>query len=66
MDNNQYIDDLEIKAKFRYEVAREYGISVKTLNRWIKSYNLSIPKGIINPHLLRILYAKFGPPRSPK
>jgi hypothetical protein len=66
MDNNQDIDDLAIKAKFRYKVAREYGISVKTLNRWIKHYNLNIPKGIINPHLLKILYVKFGPPGNQK
>jgi hypothetical protein len=66
MDNYKDINDLSIKAKFRYEVAMEYGISVKTLNRWIKSYNLSIPKGIINPHLLKILYVKFGPPGNQK
>jgi hypothetical protein len=33
MGHNQNVDDLALKAKFGNEVADEYGISVRTLNR---------------------------------
>jgi hypothetical protein len=51
-----------LKAKTRKEVALEFGISEKTLGRWIKKSNLSIPSGLINPFHLDIIYETFGVP----
>jgi transcriptional regulator with XRE-family HTH domain len=50
------------KAKTRKEVAGEFGISEKTLSRWLKKSNLNIPSGLINPFHLRIIYGTFGVP----
>jgi hypothetical protein len=37
------------KAKSRQEIAQEYGISARTLCRWIKKNQLLIPNGLISP-----------------
>jgi len=42
-------------------VAREYGVSVKILNRWLVEKKLDIPRGIICPSDLRIIYSTLGP-----
>lgn len=66
MVNNANIDDLALKAKFRKEVADEYGISIRTLNHWIKKANLNIPNGLIDPYHLKTLYKTFDVPRNLK
>lgn len=48
------------KAKSRQEIAEEFGISVKTLSRWILKEKLQIPKGLICPKDQEIIYEKFG------
>jgi hypothetical protein len=58
------METLVLKAKTRQEVAREYGISVKTLNRWIKKENLKISPGLIYPNQVRIIYETFGIPSN--
>jgi hypothetical protein len=55
---------LVLKAKTRKEVANEYGVSLKTLNRWFKKENLQIPNGLIYPINLRIIYETFGSPSN--
>jgi hypothetical protein len=52
-----------LKAKSRQEVAAEYGISVRTLNRWFKKVNLDIPSGLIDPLHSEIIYQAFGKPK---
>jgi len=42
-------------AKTRKEVAKEYGISERTLYRWFKKANLYIPPGLIDPYHLQII-----------
>ncbi len=61
MDSNTYFNDLMAKPKYRTELAVEYRISVRTLNRWIKRANLDIPHGLIDPYNLRIIYKKIRP-----
>jgi len=51
-------------AKTRQEIANEYAISVRTLNRWIKRANLCIPKGLVDPYHLTIIYKTFGVPKK--
>ena len=63
MVNDANIDALELNAKLRSEIAGEYGISVKTLNRWIKNTNLVIPHGLIDPFHFKMIYHKFGIPK---
>ena len=44
------IDTLFImeKLKTKKEIACEFGISTKTLYRWLKANNIKIPRGLIN------------------
>ena len=66
MDSNTNFHDPTARSKYRFELVAEYGISVRTLYRWIKRDNLDIPLGLIDPYHLRIIYKKFVPPRNKK
>jgi DNA invertase Pin-like site-specific DNA recombinase len=57
------MDNVFLKAKTRQEVALEYGISVKTLNRWLQRANIVLPSGLIKPNHLKIIYSIFGIPK---
>lgn len=48
------------KAKSRQEIAQEFGISAKTLSRWLLKENLEIPRGLISPKDQQVIYEKFG------
>lgn len=37
------------KTKTRQELAIEMGICPKTLNRWLKKYQIEIPNGLLTP-----------------
>lgn len=64
MDKEDIISDSKnvLRPRNRNELAREYGISVRTLNRWFKRESLNIPKGIIIPRNLQIIFEKIGFP----
>ena len=49
-------------AKSREQIALEYGICRKTLNKWLKCAGLNVPKGLINPQYQKIIYDEFGVP----
>jgi len=49
-----------LKAKTRTEIAMEYGISVRTLYRWLRKAKISISFGLIDPRHLKIIYDKYG------
>ncbi len=66
MNNNPKIDDLILEPKYRNVVADEYGISLRTLNRWIKKAGLDIPNGLIDPYHLKIIYRAFDIPKHLK
>ena len=51
------------RSKTRLEIAREYGISRKTLQRWIKRENIKLTKGLITPVEQELIYSRFGRPR---
>jgi transposase-like protein len=51
-------------AKSRKEVAREYGISERTLSRWFKKANLHLHPGLIDPYHLQTIYETFGDPKD--
>jgi transposase-like protein len=48
------------KAKSRQEIAQEYGISTRTLSRWIQKNKLSIPTGLLSPKSQELIYQEFG------
>ena len=45
--NNSYFNYPAFKVKTRQEVAEEYGICPKTLNRWFKKADIYIPSGLL-------------------
>ena len=53
---------LILKAKTRQEVAEEFGICVKTLNRRLKKQNIVVSPGVFFPKTLKIIYETFGVP----
>jgi transposase-like protein len=55
---------MEHKAKTRQQVADEYGVSVKTLYRWIICHKLSIEKGLLTPKEQQRIYKLFGKPHN--
>lgn len=59
-------DSLPSSAKTHQQIAREYGVSVRTLRRWIRKAGLEIPSGLISPYYQLMIYQTFGQPRHPK
>lgn len=59
------MEPLFLETKTRQQVAEEYGISVKTLNRRLEKANINVEPGIIFPKTLEIIYSSFGVPKSP-
>jgi DNA invertase Pin-like site-specific DNA recombinase len=57
---------LILKTKTRQEVAIEYGIEVRTLYRWLKKANINLPRGLIKPFHLQIIYDSFSIPKRLK
>ncbi len=54
---------MTLQAKTRNEVAAEYGISTKTLRRWLQKHNILIPaRDLISPKELVKIYVAFGDP----
>ena len=52
-----------MKAKTRQQLAVEYGICTKTLNKWLKRTQLEVPRGLIPPKTQSKIYNKLGIPR---
>lgn len=58
------MDKFYHKVKTRQEVAGEYGISERTLNKWFEREKLKIPPGLIYPCNLKLIYTTFGIPQN--
>lgn len=56
-DNNQ-------KAKSRKQIADEYGISPRTLRRWLKKYDIVLPKRLLCSKEQQMIYESFGHPQA--
>jgi|WetSurMetagenome_2_1015567.scaffolds.fasta_scaffold683177_1 hypothetical protein len=54
------------RAKTKAEVAEEYCICEKTLKRRLKRKGIRLPKGIIYPDDLRLIYTALGKPGNKK
>lgn len=52
-----------LKVKTRQQLAAEYGISVRTLNRWFEKSDLPIRRrDILSPKMVEQIYEHFGRP----
>lgn len=51
------------KVKTRQEIAEEYGISRRTLQRWLKKQNINLPNGLLTPKEQEVIYQLFGTPQ---
>lgn len=52
------------KVKTRQEIADEYGISRRTLLRWLKKQNIHLPNGLVTPKVQELIYQHFGYPQQ--
>jgi hypothetical protein len=50
-------------AKTKIQIANEYGICTKTLNKWLKDAKIDLHRGLINPKNQELIYEKFGIPK---
>jgi len=51
-------------AKTRQQIADEYGISRKTLSRWLKKAGIELDGYLIAPKEQAFIYQTFGDPRK--
>lgn len=58
------METYSLKAKTRQDVAKEYGICIKTLNRRLDKANIIVETGIVFPKTLKIIYDTFGVPEN--
>jgi len=49
-----------LNPKTKYQIAQELGISLRTLQRWIKKSDLEVPRGLVCPHKQKEIFEKFG------
>lgn len=53
-----------IHAKSKKEIADEYGICIKTLSKWLRTKNLLLKRGLIDPKTQILIYKNFGDPKN--
>ncbi len=59
-----FSQNMILQAKTRNEVAAEYGISTRTLKRWLQKHNITITeRNLISPKDLKVIYVAFGNPK---
>jgi hypothetical protein len=58
------MENLNLKAKSRKQVALEYGISTKTLKYRLAEKRIEINPGLIYPKTLKLIYETFGHPEG--
>lgn len=51
-------------AKTRQQIADEYGISRKTLSRWLKKADIDLEGYLISPKEQALIYETFGDPQK--
>jgi methylphosphotriester-DNA--protein-cysteine methyltransferase len=51
-------------VKTRQEIAAEYGISPRTLRRWLKKHNIILPNRMLCPNEQKIVYNLLGSPNQ--
>jgi hypothetical protein len=51
-------------AKTKGQVADDYGICIRTLNKWLKAENIVINSGLISPRQQTDIKRRLGKPQS--
>ena len=51
-------------VKTRQQIADEYGISRKTLSRWLKKAEIEVEGYLLSPKDQQMIYQVFGDPRE--
>lgn len=51
-----------LQAKTREQIALEYGISARTLRRWLKKSGIQLPNRLLCPKEQIQIYQEFGFP----
>lgn len=46
--------------KTKQQIAQELGISLRTLQRWIKKSDINVPRGLVSPEKQQELLNNFG------
>ena len=54
---------MNTSIKTRKQIAIEYGISERTLRRYLKKFNIEIPTGHITPRYQELIYSTLGSPQ---
>lgn len=52
------------RAKSRLEIAFEYGISSKTLARWLKKDNIQLTRRLVSIKEQELIYETYGHPEK--
>lgn len=52
--------------KSRKQLADEYGVSPRTLRRWFKRKKLTLPRSLLLPKDLDVIYSVLGNPQHDK
>lgn len=55
---------IALRPKTRQEIAEEYAISTRTLQRWLKKEEITLQRGLVKRHELELIYTVFGWPSS--
>ncbi len=53
---------MKIRAITRQELADQYGVCRRTLNRWLKTNGIKIQNGLITPKDQELIFSKIGHP----
>jgi len=51
-------------AKTKQQLADEYGVCIKTFNKWLKEEKIILKRGLIKPSNQEVIYERFGIPKN--
>lgn len=58
------MENSHFQAKTRQQIAQEFGISARTLSRWLKKTNITLPNRLLGPKEQLLIYKEFGDPNQ--
>ncbi|GAB4421331.1 MAG: hypothetical protein OHK0039_35970 [Bacteroidia bacterium] len=59
-----YFLTMNTSAKTRTQIAAEYGISPRTLSRWLKRRDIRLSRGLLGPKEQALIYQVLGRPKQ--
>ena len=58
------MEGAKFQVKTRQQIAHEYGISARTLRRWLQKTDIKLPNRLLGPKEQRLIYEEFGNPHE--